>query len=92
MARERYRGISKHQEQKASELIRDTRTLPQRFFSFLGKARNAAILIIIFSLLPLLIPAVLEISLLMGLLCFAWALVRFACFLLAVYLRLLTFN
>lgn len=42
-----FRGLTKQQEQKPSQLIRDTRTMSQRIQDFFQDSRNAAIVLVI---------------------------------------------
>lgn len=67
------RGIDKRQEVNPEHLLRDTRTMGQRIADFYKNPVNVAVILGFLSLLCFLLPAFIDISLLLGLVIFLYA-------------------
>lgn len=72
----RLRGLDRKHEQDQRQLIRDTRTLGQRFVDFFGNPANVVILLITFAVASFFVPAAVDIFFILGVLSFAAAFYR----------------
>ncbi len=66
MANYRERGLESRHEQDSRMLLRDTRTLGQRFSDFLSNSFNAAIILVCLAALAVGVPAMADIIVLLG--------------------------
>lgn len=66
-----YRGLEQKHEQSPQKLIRDTRTLGQRFWAFLTTPQSATLTLAVMGATSMMMPAVADIALIIGLLVFA---------------------
>lgn len=60
------RGLEKHQEQDASQLLRDTRTLGQKINDFLRQPTQAAVVFVMLGVCAAVFPAIADLILLIG--------------------------
>jgi len=70
MAQYRERGLESRHEQDSRMLLRDTRTLGQRFADFLADAFNASVVLVCLALAAFFFPALCDVIFIMGVLLF----------------------
>lgn len=70
------RGLEKHQETDPSQLLRDTRTLSQKFFDFLANSAYVAIALFTMAAAGFIMPGVADLFLVIGLVAFVYTRTR----------------
>ena len=76
MANYKARGLEQRHEQDQRQLIRDTRTLLQRFVDFFGDPTNVVMVLVGFSVAGFFIPALVDLLFLTGVFSFMGAYFR----------------